>query len=384
MENQIMTKKIKKQKINLTCFIILLGVALFLFLILKKPIVTYEYYINEKPTIIPGQNFVGYDCPNDVKVEYDITNNRYKASNVKKNTVCKLYFEDNIYDEINLLADSSNDDIIEDNKIIKNSFEEALYYGIDAKNYVYFNCDDYTKQSSDTCEVWRIIKTENINHEKPVVKLIRDNKLSVFDKTTNTNLAKFSWHYTKDINELEFIESDIYDLLNQGYLESDNNYEYVDNTSNIHYLDFSKSGIKNKATKNMLVTTDFRVARESYINATAGQWVRNEATGSSMMLEIGLPTISDYVSSIGKVCEDIKINSFAECTGKSYINITDSIWTLNVSSYDKTTVYRVSNQKTISPVYPTLEYEVYPTLYIDGNLKIVGGDGSKDRPYQLL
>lgn len=103
-----------------------------------------------------------------------------------------------------------------------------------------------------------------------------------------------------------------------------------------------------------------------------------------MMLEIGLPTISDYVSSIGKVCEDIKINSFAKCTGKSYINITDSIWTLNVSSYDKTTVYRVSNQKTISPVYPTLEYEVYPTLYIDGNLKIVGGDGSKDRPYQLL
>ena len=57
---------------------------------------------------------------------------------------------------------------------------------------------------------------------------------------------------------------------------------------------------------------------------------------------------------------------------------------MNVSSYDKTTAYRVSNVKTISPVYPTLEYEVYPTLYVDGNLKIVGGDGSSDNPYQLL
>ena len=383
MESKIM-KKTNKQKIILISLLIVLGGALLIFLLLKRPIVTYEYYINERQTAIPGKNFIGSDCTNGVLVEYDTNNNSYKAKNVKKNSICKLYFEESAYDELNLLADSSNDDTIEDNKIMKNSVDEALYYGTDAKNYVYFNCDDYTKPSSDTCEVWRIIKTENINHEKPVVKLIRDSKLSVFDKTTNTNLDKFSWHYTKDINELEFTESSIYDLLNQGYLESDTNYEYADNTANVHYLDFSKSGIKNKATRNMMITTDFRVASESDIDVTAGEWSRNEATGTSMELEIGLPTISDYVSSIGKTCEDIKINSFAKCTKESYINITDSIWTMNVSSYDKTTAYRVSNVKTISPVYPTLEYEVYPTLYVDGNLKIVGGDGSSDNPYQLL
>ena len=31
------------------------------------------------------------------------------------------------------------------------------YYGVSPNNYVYFNCSDYSNQTSDTCEIWRII-----------------------------------------------------------------------------------------------------------------------------------------------------------------------------------------------------------------------------------
>ena len=31
------------------------------------------------------------------------------------------------------------------------------YYGASPNNYIYFNCDDYSNQTSSTCEVWRII-----------------------------------------------------------------------------------------------------------------------------------------------------------------------------------------------------------------------------------
>ena len=31
------------------------------------------------------------------------------------------------------------------------------YYGASPNNYIYFNCDDYSNQTSSTCETWRII-----------------------------------------------------------------------------------------------------------------------------------------------------------------------------------------------------------------------------------
>lgn len=376
-----------KNKQNIGNIILAIGILIIIIILLVLKLqetVVYEYYINGKTSPIQGINLTGWDCTNDVKIAYDETFKRYKANNERKKATCKLYFEDNIYDEISNLVDSGNDDLILDKKITRNVAKEVTYYGKDAKNYVYFNCDDYTKQSSATCEVFRILKLENINNDKKSVKLIKDRKLEVFDKTNNTTLDKFSWYYTKDVSELLLTESNIYDLLNTGYLNSDNDYQYIDNKNNIHHLDFSKSGIKNKATRNMIISADYRVNSDFDTSFKARDWIQNEALGTSMTLNIGLPTISDYLSTIGPVCDEIKVSKFADCSGSSYINIDNSMWTMNVSGLDKSKVFRISNNKTVSPVYPSLEYEVYPNLYISGDLKIIAGDGSKDNPYELM
>lgn len=43
------------------------------------------------------------------------------------------------------------------NDLMKDIDGNIRYYGANPNNYIYFNCDDYSKQSSSTCETWRII-----------------------------------------------------------------------------------------------------------------------------------------------------------------------------------------------------------------------------------
>ena len=59
------------------------------------------------------------------------------------------------------------------------------YIGADPNNYVYFNCSDYSNQTADTCEKWRIIGVfNNITKEdgtkENLVKIIRNDSIGTF------------------------------------------------------------------------------------------------------------------------------------------------------------------------------------------------------------
>ncbi len=49
------------------------------------------------------------------------------------------------------------------------------YYGASPNNYIYFNCSDYSNQSSSTCETWRIIGVFNNK-----IKLIRGSQIGTY------------------------------------------------------------------------------------------------------------------------------------------------------------------------------------------------------------
>ena len=56
------------------------------------------------------------------------------------------------------------------------------YIGANPNNYVYFNCSDYSNQSDNTCEKWRIIgvfknMTKEDGSKEDLVKIIRDDSL---------------------------------------------------------------------------------------------------------------------------------------------------------------------------------------------------------------
>lgn len=52
------------------------------------------------------------------------------------------------------------------------------YHGEEPQNYIYYNCNDYMNQSSDTCEKWRIVGIFNNK-----TKLLKE-----------TNSSKFPWN----------------------------------------------------------------------------------------------------------------------------------------------------------------------------------------------
>ncbi len=344
----------------------------------KTPIVLYEYYINDNKVSVPGKNLVSYDCTNGVEISYDEKELTYTTNNLKTDSTCKLFFEANMYDYINILG-YSNDSIKDSNKITRDNNGNSYYYGDTAKNNIYFNCSDY--RDKNTCEVWKIITTEEDNDNR-YIKILKSSNLEVLDKSSNLVLNKFSWNGVKE-EGLSFENSSLYNLLGAGYYNSHNNYQYIDKDNNIHYLDFTNYGIKNDETRKMIIPKDYKVSKDSNINKSAIDFSRNEYTGLSLNLLVGLPNIRDYVLSMGSSCTDKNILNFNECDSNSYININNGMWLMNVSSLDNTTVYRVLKSKSINPVYPTIEYEVVPVLYIDGNLKIVSGDGSETNPYMI-
>ena len=70
------------------------------------------------------------------------------------------------------------------NSLMKDVGGNIRYYGASPNNYIYFNCSDYSNQSSSTCEVWRIIGVFDGK-----VKLIRNESIGAYswdNKDTTT------------------------------------------------------------------------------------------------------------------------------------------------------------------------------------------------------
>ena len=125
------------------------------------------------------------------------------------------------------------------------------YYGASPNNYIYFNCSDYNNQSSDTCELWRIIGVF-----KNQVKLIRNETIGTYSwdssaSSVNSGKGKNEWS-----------QADLMKLLNPGhesesvggslYYNSSSGTCYNESSNATTTCNFTSSGIKNDATRSMI------------------------------------------------------------------------------------------------------------------------------------
>ena len=93
------------------------------------------------------------------------------------------------------------------------------YYGEDPNNYIYFNCEDYTNQSSSTCELWRAIGVfkdvdDGNGNLETRIKIVRNESIGAYSYDTSTS----SINGGRGVND--WSTSDLMKLLNPGY-ESD-------------------------------------------------------------------------------------------------------------------------------------------------------------------
>ena len=279
----------------------------------------------------------------------------------------------------------------------------------DAKNYVYFNCSDYSNQSSSTCELWRIIGVFDGK-----VKLIK-----------NETIGKYSWDNKdtttgaeEDKGKNDWSDARLMKLLNPGY-ESEgiggslyynsgigNCYSGQNNA--VESCNFTSSGIKNYKTKNMIADTSYNLGGSDTPTLYPNQIYEKERgttvyTGrpTTWTGKIALAYPSDYGYAADLSLCSSTLDNYKEeiCSKNNWMTniITHygykSGFLLTPNSSKTYTVWDIMRKDTMmttrekgaasTSALVYAKYAVVPVLYLKDDVNIIVGNGNINNPYQL-
>lgn len=275
------------------------------------------------------------------------------------------------------------------NSLMKDIGNNIRYYGASPNNYIYFNCSDYSNQSSSTCETWRIIGVFNDN-----VKIIRNESIGAY--SWDNKQKNYTWETAslmKLLNpgyESETVGGSLYYNSGNGTCYSGLN--YATTTCN-----FTSSGLKDNFTKNVIAEHDWNIGptNQMYVNAEYENEVKNK-----FKAYVGLPNVSDYGYATNlKLCTS-KVSSYSNSECK------DNNWMFYMATGSKKMAYFINyavnsalnnwaiNALTeggnvdifdndINDTLPTTSSDIFPTLYFSNLVSIAGGTGTSSNPYQL-
>ena len=269
------------------------------------------------------------------------------------------------------------------------------YYGASPNNYIYFNCSDYSNQTSDTCELWRIIGVFGNQ-----VKIMRNEQIGKYLWNTDTN----NWP-----------EAKLMKLLNPGYdsetprgslyYNSKSGNCYTTSSSYTTSCDFTSTGIKNEETKNKIAEVTWNLGGWNSSSIFSNQIYgyergTNVFSGSTTWPgRIALPYPSDYgyASDFNKCSDDLYgyDNNGGACANvnwmKSILATNDWGWLLTPYSGNVSYAWYVNSSGYVNGNYGNSNhvsraYGVAPVLYLSSEQVIEsgdGGDGSISNPYKL-
>ena len=270
------------------------------------------------------------------------------------------------------------------------------YYGASPNNYIYFNCSDYNNQTSDTCELWRIIG-------------VFDGKVKIM---RNEQIGKYSW----DTNTNEWPKAKLMKLLNPGYdSETSGGSLYYNsksgkcytNSSSTTSCDFTSSGIKNEETKNKIAEVTWNLGGWNSSSIFSNQIYGYERgttvySGRSTTWpgKVALPYPSDYgyATDFNKCTQNLynyesSTNSYG-CKNNDWMYpiITNSGanagWFLTPYSGNAYFAWDVDSSGFVSNGSPGVSVSiacgVAPTLYLNANEYVESGNGTESNPYHLM
>ena len=283
------------------------------------------------------------------------------------------------------------------------------YYGASPNNYIYFNCSDYSNQTSSTCETWRIIGVFDGK-----LKLIRGSQIGTYswdNKDTSTgaesNFGKNDWttaRLMKLLNPSDYYTTDSNDNnLGQGlYYNSASGKCYSGQNNATVDCNFTSTGIKNDITRNMIAETTYNLggwnSNTVYPNLMYEKergttvYTGRPTTPWTGKIALAYPSDYGYAADLNQ-CVNKQLNKYNDstCTSNNWMkaiitnNGSNSGWLLTPycsTSSNVWYVYRVG--------YVYFNYTVYsafgavPVLSLSSELGIEsGGDGSSSNPYKL-
>ena len=271
------------------------------------------------------------------------------------------------------------------------------YYGASPNNYIYFNCSDYSNQSSSTCETWRII---GVFEGK--VKIMR-----------NSIIGKYSWDNKDtttgaedDNGKNDWTDARLMKLLNPGYeSETTGGSLYYNSGSGSCYsgqnnatttCDFTNTGIKNETTRNLISDTLYYLggwnASEIYSDQIYG-YERGTTVYSGRPTtwtgKIALPYPSDYgyAADLGSCTQTLWNYDNSTCTSanwmKPILGTGNYGWLLTPYSAGSNGAWHVYPAGHVRYNAAYNAYGVAPVLYLGSELGIGSGTGTNSDPYRL-
>ena len=291
------------------------------------------------------------------------------------------------------------------NNLMQDTAGNIRYYGASPNNYVYFNCDSYP---STNCELWRIIGVFDGK-----IKLMRNETIGEYSWDTSAS----SVNSGNGVNE--WSQADLMKLLNPGHeSESVGGSLYYDSKSGLCYritvnktiiCDFTKNGIKNDVTRNMIAETTWNLggwntsdiySNVMYEKERGTTTVSNPSDGITRATtwngKIALPYPSDYgyATDLSKCSQTLynynsSTDSYA-CRSNDWmysIFKTNSYnWLLTPLSGDAYNAFILSSAGYVNGGGNVAgDHGVAPVLYLGSNQDIVAGDGdgSQSNPYVI-
>ena len=272
------------------------------------------------------------------------------------------------------------------------------YYGASPNNYIYFNCSDYSNQSSSTCETWRIIGVFNGK-----VKLIRGSQIGKYSWDSSVINVNYGWGFN------DWSQADLMKLLNSGYdSESVGGSLYWNAQSGTCFsgrdnatvdCDFTSTGIKNDETRNMIAEVTYNLGgwndtkiypNQIYVYERGRTVFSGRPTTWTGKIALAYPSDYGYAADLNQ-CKQTLVNyDNSTCTSNNWMK---NIVTNNGGNYgwllthrpDSSsltwTVRREGLANNISEASGGLG--VVPVLSLSSELGIESGDGSSSNPYKL-
>ena len=287
------------------------------------------------------------------------------------------------------------------------------YYGANPNNYIYFNCSDYSNQTSSTCETWRIIGVFDGK-----LKLIKGSQIGTYswdNKNTSTgaenNSGKNDWttaRLMKLLNPVDYYINDNNDKDSEGnylgyslYYNSTSGKCYSGKNNATVDCDFTSTGIKD-TTRNMIAETTYYLggwnSSSVYPNEIyeyeRGTTVYTGRTTTPWTGKIALAYPSDYgyAADLNQCKQTLYNYDNSTCTSNNWMkaiitnNGSNYGWLLTPYSSDSYDVWHVHSSGFVN--YHGNAYTAYgavPVLSLSSELGIKSGlgDGSSSNPYKL-
>ena len=279
------------------------------------------------------------------------------------------------------------------------------YYGASPNNYIYFNCSDYSNQTSSTCETWRIIGVFDGK-----LKLIRGSQIGKYswdNKNISTgaenNYGKNDWttaRLMKLLNPRDYYKVDSNDnnLGQSLYYNSASGKCYSGQNNATVDCDFTSTGIKNDETRNMIAETTYYLGGWNSYSVYPNEIYEYERgttvyTGRPPTwpgkIALAYPSDYGYAADLNQ-CKDKTLYDYdnSTCTSnnwmKAILGTSSHGWLLTPRSGGSYNAWNVYSGGYVGSTY--LAYYAIgavPVLSLSSKLGIESGDGSSSNPYKL-